>query len=94
MNSEAAASVPHPTCDVPVETCAMFGFVLGVNWSDHDSFWREGWRAFMVTDTAPYRYAHYHERTDTPDKVNYDMLARVTAGMEAVVRELARSDNL
>lgn len=74
--------------DVPVETCATFSFVPGVNWSDHDSFWREGWRAFMVTDTAPYRYAHYHEPTDTPDRVNYDILARVTVGIEAVVREL------
>ncbi len=84
-----AAGAFRASCDVPVETCATFGFVPGVNWSDHDSFWREGWRAFMVTDTAPYRYAHYHERTDTPDKVNCDILARVTVGLESVVRELA-----
>ncbi|MBI5394530.1 MAG: hypothetical protein HZA91_04460 [Verrucomicrobia bacterium] len=43
----------------------------------------------MVTDTAPYRYAHYHERTDTPNKVNYDILACVTVGLEAVVKKLA-----
>jgi len=84
-----AATAFRAASNVPVETCATFGFVPGVNWSDHDSFWREGWCAFMVTDTAPYRYAHYHERTDTPDKVNYDILARVTVGLESVVRDLA-----
>jgi len=36
----------------------------------------------MVTDTAPFRYAHYHEPTDTPDKLDYERLARVTEGLE------------
>jgi hypothetical protein len=84
-----AARVFRSHCDVPLETCATFAFVPGVDWSDHGSFWHHGYRAFMVTDTAPYRYPHYHEPTDTPDKVNYEMLARVTVGVEAVVRELA-----
>lgn len=84
-----SARVFRSNSDFPLETAAMFSFIPGVNWSDHDAFWREGWPAFMVTDTAPYRYRHYHETTDTPDKVNYDALARVTAGIEAVVRDLA-----
>ena len=48
-----------------------------------------GYAALMVTDTAPYRYPHYHTRADTPDKVDYDRLARVVQGLEQVVRELA-----
>jgi len=44
----------------------------------------------MITDTAPYRYPHYHLPSDTPDKVDYDMLARVTNGLELVVRDIAR----
>lgn len=84
-----AASVFREHSDFPLETLAAPALVSGVNWSDHDSFWREGWRAFMVTDTAPYRYPHYHKATDTPDKVNCDALARVTLGVEAVVRDLA-----
>jgi len=84
-----AARVFRSNSNFPLETVTTFAFVPGVNWSDHDSFWREGWRAFMVTDTAPYRYAHYHEPTDTPDRVNYDALARVTLGVEAVVRDMA-----
>ena len=45
----------------------------------------------MLTDTAVFRYPHYHEPTDTPDKLDYERLARVVTGIEAVVRELVGS---
>ncbi len=64
-------------------------FVPGVNWSDHWSFERFGYPAVMVTDTAPFRYAHYHRATDTPDKVDHAKLARVTHGLERVIRDVA-----
>ena len=76
--------------DFPSQYCSTFERIPGVGWSDHWAFWREGYPAFMVTDTAPFRYAHYHEATDTPDKVNYDALARVTAGLCPAICELAR----
>jgi hypothetical protein len=31
----------------------------------------------MVTDTAPFRYRQYHTAEDTPDKVDFEKLARV-----------------
>jgi hypothetical protein len=43
----------------------------------------------MVTDTAPFRYPHYHTPADTPDKIDYERTARVVLGIEAVVRDLA-----
>ena len=46
--------------------------------------------SFVITDTATFRYPHYHEPTDTPDKVDVERLARITKGMERVVRDLAR----
>ena len=42
----------------------------GVGWSDQWAFWQCGYPAFMITDTAPFRYPHYHEATDTPDKLD------------------------
>jgi hypothetical protein len=42
----------------------------------------------MVTDTAPFRYAHYHDSTDTPDKLDYERFARVVDGMASVVGDL------
>ena len=53
--------------------------------------------AIMITDTAPFRYPHYHEATDTPDKLDYDRFALVVSGMEKMIAELAygaRKDHL
>jgi hypothetical protein len=61
--------------------------IPGIDWSDHWSFGQYGFAATMVTDTAPYRYPHYHRFTDTPDKVDVDSVARVVKGMERVIRD-------
>jgi Zn-dependent M28 family amino/carboxypeptidase len=61
----------------------------GIGWSDHWAFYQFGIPAIMVTDTALYRYSHYHRPSDTPDKVDYDKLARITKGLEQVVREVS-----
>ncbi len=62
------------------------GFVQGIDWSDHWSFGEIGVPALMITDTAPFRYPHYHTLKDTPDKLDYDRLARVTMGLERLIR--------
>jgi Zn-dependent M28 family amino/carboxypeptidase len=72
----------------PSEGVAAPAFVPGVDWSDQWSFWRHGIPALMLTDTAPYRYPHYHLPSDTPDKVDYERLARVVAGLERMFRAL------
>ncbi len=73
----------------PSEGGAVPGFLPGVGWSDHESFWASGYSGVMVTDTAPFRYPHYHLPGDTPDKIDYERCARVIDGVEQVVRELA-----
>jgi hypothetical protein len=42
----------------------------------------------MLTDTALFRYQHCHRPTDTPDRLDYPRLARVTLGVERVTRAL------
>jgi Zn-dependent M28 family amino/carboxypeptidase len=74
----------------PSEGAAAPALLPGVGWSDHWSFWKEGYPALMVTDTAPYRYPYYHTMQDTPDKVDYERLARVVTGLDGMLRELAR----
>jgi hypothetical protein len=66
------------------------GLIPGIDWSDHWSFARMGIPALMVTDTALFRYPHYHTAADTPDKVDYERLARVVSGLERVVRAWAQ----
>jgi Zn-dependent M28 family amino/carboxypeptidase len=75
--------------DFPIEHVATFRFVPGVAWSDHWSFWRQGYRALMVTDTAFYRYPHYHTSQDTPERLAYQELAKVTAGLAEAFAALA-----
>jgi Zn-dependent M28 family amino/carboxypeptidase len=62
----------------------------GVGWSDHWSFWKEGYPAIMITDTAPFRYPYYHTPLDTSDKVDFKKMARVVEGVRHVVESLAR----
>jgi hypothetical protein len=73
---------------IPSEGAALPAFIPGVSWSDQWSFWQHGYPGIMITDTAPFRYPHYHSATDTPDKLDYDRFALVVSGMEKVIEEL------
>ena len=75
--------------DFPLEHTATFRWVPGVAWSDHRSFWLQGYPAVMVTDTAFYRYPYYHTARDTPDKLNYPAFARATTGLYRAFAALA-----
>ncbi|MDY6987140.1 MAG: M28 family peptidase [Thermodesulfobacteriota bacterium] len=81
--------------DFPVECAAVFGFITGIDWSDHWSFWHCGYRAVMITDTALFRYPYYHSHEDTADKLDYYSLARVSHGLyKTLTRMVAAGDNL
>jgi len=73
----------------PSEGAVGLESIAGVSWSDQWAYWTFGWPAVMVTDTAPFRYPHYHTLRDTPDKLDYERLARVVQGLEGVLRDLA-----
>ncbi len=73
----------------PSEGAAAPGWISGIGWSDHQAFWEAGYPAVMITDTALFRYKHYHSPEDTPDKLKYDRMARVVLGLGHVVAELA-----
>ena len=87
LHKAIAAFRTHAT--MPTQGAAAPGWVPGVWWSDHWSFWREEYPAIMISDTAPYRYPFYHTPQDTPDKLDYDRTARVVDGLTHVVRALA-----
>ena len=57
--------------------------------SDHSVFWKVGIPAFMVTDTANFRYEHYHQPTDTAEKVDYARIADIIAATAMVIAETA-----
>lgn len=85
--SAGLKSVP----ELPVEQIAVpgDGRLLGeTRLSDHSSFWDQGFQALMVTDTSFFRNPHYHKDSDTPATLDYEFLARVTAGLCAAVWNL------
>ena len=71
----------------PSEGIAAPAFIPGISWSDHWSFWKHGYPAIMITDTAPYRYPAYHTSEDTPEKVDYEKMVYVVKGIEKMIQE-------
>jgi Zn-dependent M28 family amino/carboxypeptidase len=61
----------------------------GIDRSDHLAFWNHGYRAVMVTDTANFRNPNYHRESDTVDTLDFEMAARVVAGLYGALRHLA-----
>ena len=86
----AAVSAFKKERKLPCEGAALPAAIPGIGWSDQWSFWECGYPAIMVTDTAPFRYPHYHMSSDTPAKLDYDRFALVVSGMEKVIAELAK----
>ncbi len=75
---------------IPAQGAALPAFIPGIGWSDHWSFWQQGYPAIMITDTAFYRYPYYHTSEDTPDKINYEQMTRVVMGVSKMIEILAQ----
>ena len=73
----------------PSEGLAAPSLITGIGWSDHWSFWKEGYPAIMITDTAFFRYDAYHTAADTAEKLDYERMARVVTGLVHTIMELA-----
>jgi Zn-dependent M28 family amino/carboxypeptidase len=74
---KGASTVPTVSINAPA-------FVQGVDFSDHASYWRHGFPAIMVTDTAFLRNPNYHGPGDTADTLDYARMAQVVRAACAV----------
>jgi len=72
------SSIPVYSINAPV-------FLLGVDFSDHRNFWKFGYNAVMITDTAFYRNPNYHRRTDTIGTLDFERMSEVVKGIYNVV---------
>jgi aminopeptidase-like protein len=77
----------------PSEGAAAAQWIPGIAWSDQWAFWKMAYPAIMVTDTAPFRYPHYHLSTDLLQYIDFECLARVTHGLSNVISNLLKSEN-
>jgi Zn-dependent M28 family amino/carboxypeptidase len=83
--TEQMAQAFKNSVDLPVVTLNAPPIVIGIDFSDHWSFGKFGYKAFMVTDTAFYRNPHYHAPTDLPETLDYDRMAKVVEGLAAAI---------
>lgn len=75
--------------DLPVYSINAPKVVQGLDWSDHRSYWLQGYPAVMITDTSFMRNKAYHTPQDTPDRLDYRRMAKVVQGVYAAVVALA-----
>jgi Zn-dependent M28 family amino/carboxypeptidase len=65
----------------PLFSIALPETTAEIRLSDNSSFWDQGYPALMLTDTSFLRNPHYHLPSDTPDTLDYERMAQVTAGV-------------
>ena len=68
--------------------------IHGIDLSDHSSFWRYNYPAIMITDTAFYRNPHYHENSDTIEKLNFRYFTRLVFSLADALKQLDKKDLL
>ena len=58
------------------------GWVLpSVRLSDHASFWDQGYQAVMITDSAFFRNPHYHQSSDTMEKLDLRFMSELVRSL-------------
>jgi Peptidase family M28/Bacterial PH domain len=75
---------------LPVYSINAHRLIRGVDLSDHSSYWRAGYPAVMITDTAFYRNANYHTLDDTAEKLDYRRMGQTVEGVYAAVIDMTR----
>jgi Zn-dependent M28 family amino/carboxypeptidase len=86
FSSIASESVPElniVTYKVPLSG----RIVPETRFSDHASFWNQGYPALMLTDTAMFRNPHYHTQHDRFESLDFSFITNVTkAVMSAIIK--------
>jgi hypothetical protein len=85
---EQLAQAMHKYATLPVVSSVLSPGAPGVGSSDDWAFSELGIPAAIVTDTTSSRYAEHHLPTDVPDRLDYDRMARVVAGLEKSLDDL------
>ena len=75
---------------MPIATLwAPATLVKPITLSDQWAFWKCGYKAIMLCDTAFFRTPHYHTTQDTVEKLDYNKMADVVDGSKQILIDLA-----
>ena len=74
----------NPQLPVVKLTVPFNGWIMpAIRLSDHASFWDQGFKAVMITDSAFYRNPHYHLLSDSMEKLDYHFMAELVESLSA-----------
>jgi len=73
---------------LPAKAFAAPTFVGGIDLSDHRSYWRLGYDAVMLTNTAFYRNHQYHLAGDTVDRLDIRRMGLVVDGLYRAIVQM------
>jgi len=62
--------------------------IPGIDFSDHLNYWKFGFSALMITDTAFYRNKNYHEKSDTLETLDLSRMSQVIESVYQVFLSL------
>jgi Zn-dependent M28 family amino/carboxypeptidase len=88
--TERFAAAFRTATDLPIVTLNAPAFVVGIDFSDHWSFNKFRYPAFMATDTAFYRNRNYHSPEDLPETLDYVRMTKVVEGLASAVMQGGR----
>ena len=79
------------TTSLPVYSINAPRALPGIDLSDHRCYWDAGWNAVMITDTAFLRNPHYHQLTDTAEKLDYIRMSQVIVATFEAVKSMSNN---
>lgn len=62
--------------------------LTGIDFSDHRNYWKFGFDALMLTDTAFYRNKNYHTAGDTVDTIDFERMAMVIDALVLTLQKI------
>lgn len=74
--------------DLPIYSMNGPQMLYGIDYSDHRNYWKFGFPAVMVSDTAFFRNKNYHTQNDTSEKLDYSKMAKVIDGIQEVIFQM------
>ncbi len=86
-NMRRAKALISGGSDLPVYSINAPALLQGIDFSDHRSYWAEGFPALMLTDTAFFRNTQYHRAGDTYEKLDYRRMAQIVQSVFALVQQ-------
>ena len=79
---------------IPTKAFRGPSFIGGINLSDHKNYWKFGYSAIMITNTAFFRNHNYHEQTDKLATLNIPKMALAIDGVFRTLIEIKQANYL